>query len=173
MANSSAVRDFVADRKIDLGVVASRPDHTPYPGVREMPLAPDEVVCAVPRAHRWARLGRITLKEFLRTPMVLRDPASNARWTVDAVLRRRGLQAAPPLLEAGTPHAAQVAALAHRAPVLLSRHVLDLHAFAPVVVEGLAFPREYVLVLPGTGEPTREVAALIERLRAHVAEWAA
>ena len=50
-ANSSVVRDMVADGRADLGVAASRPHHTPYPGVRERPLMIDEVVLAVPDTH--------------------------------------------------------------------------------------------------------------------------
>ncbi|HZE06951.1 MAG TPA: LysR family transcriptional regulator [Solirubrobacteraceae bacterium] len=94
-ANSTTVRDLVADGRADIGVAASRPGHTPYPGVRELTLAADEVICAVPPGHRWTRRRRISIEEFLAEPMVRRDPSSNARWTVDSVLRERGLAAAP------------------------------------------------------------------------------
>ncbi|HEX6458041.1 MAG TPA: LysR family transcriptional regulator [Thermoleophilaceae bacterium] len=164
-ANSTVVRDLVADGRADLGVAASRPHHTPYPGVRELPLLEDEVVCAVPLAHPWARRQQVSLPEFLRTPMVLRDPSSNARWTVDAVLRERGLGAPPALCEVGTPQAAKSEARARKAPVLLSRYVLRTRDFAVVEVEDLAFPRSFVLVLPAYGEPTQAVNDLIERLR--------
>ena len=96
IANSSVVRDLVADGRADLGVAASRPNRTPYPGVREAALAEDAVVCAVPMTHPWARRQSIDLEEFLRTPMVTRDPSSNARWTVAAILREHELTAACP-----------------------------------------------------------------------------
>jgi DNA-binding transcriptional LysR family regulator len=132
--------------------------------VREVPLLEDEVICAVPLAHPWARRQRVGLSEFLLTPMVLRDPSSNARWTVEATLRERRLNAAPPLCEVGTPQAAKREARARKAPVLLSRYVLRTRDFVPVDVEGLSFPRSYVLVLPAYGEPTRPVSELIDRL---------
>jgi LysR substrate binding domain-containing protein len=47
-------------------------------------------VCAVPRGHPWAQRRRITQTEFLRTPMVVRDPGANARWTVESALNRLG-----------------------------------------------------------------------------------
>ena len=169
-ANSTVVRDLVADGRADLGVAASRPHHTPYPGVRELPLLEDEVVCAVPLAHPWARRQRVSLPEFLRTPMVLRDPSSNARWTVDAVLRERGLATPPALCEVGTPQAAKREARARKAPLLLSRYVLRTRDFAIVEVEDLSFPRGYVLLLPAYGEPTHAVSDLIERLRARADE---
>ena len=165
VANSSAVRGMVADGRADLGVVATRGGATPNPGVRQVHLADDAVVCAVPRGHPWAQRGRVTANEFLRTPMVVRDPESNARWTVDSKLRERGLRAAEPVVQAATPAAARREAIAHNAPVLLSRHVLD-EFFAEVAVDGLEFPRHFELVLPAVGEPGEDVRDLMRRLAA-------
>lgn len=164
-ANSSTVRDLVADGRADVGVAASRPHHTPYPGVRELPVSEDEVVCAVPREHPWRMRDRITLNEFLRTPMVMRDIGSNSRWTVDAVLADRKLEMAPPLVEAASPRAARREAHTHRAPILVSRLVLTGHDFHELAVEGLRFPRQFVLVLPAYGEPAGDVARLAELLQ--------
>jgi DNA-binding transcriptional LysR family regulator len=170
-ANSSVVRDLVADGRADLGVVASRPQHTPYPGVSEQILLDDEIVCAVPLAHPWARRKSITVNEFLRTPMVVRDPSSNARWTVESVLRERGLKAAAPLVEVGTPMAAMREARARKAPLLLSRYVVRSPDFAHMEIEGLRFPRYYVIVLPAQeGEPPHAVSQLIQRLRERAEE---
>ena len=170
-ANSSVVRDLVADGRADLGVVASRPQHTPYPGVSEQILLDDEIVCAVPLAHPWARRKSITANEFLRTPMVVRDPSSNARWTVESVLRERGLKAAAPLVEVGTPMAAMREARARKAPLLLSRYVVRSPDFAHMEIEGLRFPRHYVIVLPAQeGEPPHAVSQLIQRLRERAEE---
>jgi hypothetical protein len=55
--------------------------------------------------------------------------------------------------------------------VLLSRHVLAQSDFAVVAVEGLAFPRSYVLITPAYGEPAGEVRQLIERIREHIHIW--
>lgn len=170
-ANSSVVRDLVADGRADIGVAASRPHHTPYPGVRELPVAGDEVVCAVPREHPWRMRQSISLGEFLRTPMVMRDAGSNSRWTVDAVLAERGLEMVPPLVEAASPQAARHGAHAHRAPILVSRLVLAGHDFHELAVEGLHFPRQFVLALPAYGEPAGDVARLAELLQKAAAKW--
>ena len=171
IANSSVVRDLVADGRADLGVAASRPNRTPYPGVRETVLAEDAVVCAVPAEHPWSSRESIGLDEFLSTPMVTRDPSSNARWTVAAVLRALDLEAAAPLVEAGTPQAAIREARARVAPLLLSRQVLVGHGFHELEIEGLSFPREFVFVLPAYGEPTGDVLVLMEKLRHQAAIW--
>jgi DNA-binding transcriptional LysR family regulator len=170
-ANSQVVRALVADGRADVGVAASRPGHTPNPGVREHELVEDAIVCAVPPSHPWATRGSVRRERFLATPMVVRDPSSNARWTVDAVLGASDLRAADPLLEAATPRAAIAEARRLRAPVLLSRHVLAQTDFTVVAVEGLAFPRAYVLVTPAYGEPTGEVRELVERIRDHIRIW--
>ncbi|HEX8977614.1 MAG TPA: LysR family transcriptional regulator [Solirubrobacteraceae bacterium] len=163
-ANSSVVRDMVADGRVDLGVAASRPNHTPYPGVRERPLLTDEIVLAVADTHPWAARDEVSLREFLRTRLVVRDAGSNSRWTVEAVLRERGLVLAAPLVEAGTPQAAIREARARRAPVLLGRGVLRGHGFHELPVTDLSFPREFVMVLPAIGEPPKNVDALMELL---------
>jgi DNA-binding transcriptional LysR family regulator len=170
-ANSQVVRAMVADGRADVGVAASRPNHTPNPGVRETELIDDAIVCAVPPGHPWAARGRVTRKRFLATSMVVRDPSSNARWTVDAVLATDDLQAAAPLVEAATPRAALAEARSRRAPVLLSRHIIAQSDFIAVEVEGLAFPRSYVLVTPAYGELTGEVRELVERIREHIRIW--
>ena len=170
-ANSQVVRALVADGRADVGVAASRPHHTPEPGVREQELIEDAIVCAVPPDHAWAKRAAITRQRFLSTPMVLRDPSSNARWTVDAVLGANDLRAAEPLLEAATPRAALAEARRLNAPVLLSRHVLAQTDFAIVSVQDLAFPRSYVLVTPAYGEATGEVRELVARIRDHIRIW--
>lgn len=169
-ANSQVVRDVIADGRADLGVVASRPHHTPYPGARETLLVDDEVICAVPPGHPWLhRTGAIPIAEFLRTPMVVRDPSSNARWTVDSALRDAGYDPPAILTEAATPSAARHEARDRCAPLLLSRYVLVGHGFTEVRVKGLSFPRAYMFVLPAVGEPSDSVVALMERLERQVA----
>lgn len=170
-ANSQVVRSLVADGRADVGVAASRPGHTPNPGVREAELAADGIVCAVPPAHPWAKRATVTRQRFLSTPMVVRDPSSNARWTVEAGLTAAGLKAADPLVEAPTPQAALSVARERNAPVLLSRHIIGQTDFTPVAIEDLSFPRSFVLVTPAFGEPTGPARELLDALREYVRVW--
>lgn len=55
--------------------------------------------------------------------------------------------------------------------MLLSRHIIAQSDFAVVEVDGLAFPRSYVLVTPAYGEATGEVLELIDRIRGHIRIW--
>jgi DNA-binding transcriptional LysR family regulator len=170
-ANSQVVRSLVGDGRADLGIAASRPGHTPNPGIREQELVADEIVCAVPPGHGWAKRASVTRERFLATPMVVRDPSSNARWTVESVLTALGVQPATPLLEAPTPRAALSEARGRVAPVLLSRHIIAQTDFTVVPVDGVRFPRSYELVTPAFGEPTGEVRELIDAVREHVRVW--
>ena len=168
-ANSQVVRDLVANGSADLGLVASRPHHTPYPGVRELLLCEDEIVCAVPPAHAWAnRKSPIALEKFLSTPLVVRDPSSNARWTVESVLRDDGFDLPPLLIEAATPEAARQEAIDRCAPVLLSKRELGRCDLVEVAIKDLNFPRAYMFVLPAIGEADPATEALIERLRSRI-----
>ena len=170
-ANSQVVRALVADGRANVGVAASRPGHTPNPGVRESKLVDDAIVCAVPPGHPWASRGRVSRERFLATPMVVRDPSSNARWTVDGVLTKHDFSIAEPLVEAATPRAAITEARARKVPVLLSRHIIAQTDFVPVEIDGLEFPRSYVLVIPAYGESTEEVRAVEERIREYIRIW--
>jgi DNA-binding transcriptional LysR family regulator len=170
-ANSQVVRAMVAEGRADVGVAAARPAATPNPGVRETELVEDAIVCAIPPGHPWADRATVSRDEFLATPMVVRDPSSNARWTVDAVLAANRLAAAGPLVEAATPRAALSEARRRGAPVLLSRHVIAQSDFAAVGVQGLAFPRSFVLVTGSYRGLTAEVHELVQRLRDHARIW--
>jgi DNA-binding transcriptional LysR family regulator len=170
-ANSQVVRAMVADGRADVGVAASRPESTPNPGVREAELIDDAIVCAVPPGHPWCGRRSVTSAEFAATPMVVRDPSSNARWTVDAVLGANCVAAAEPLVEAATPRAALSEAQRRGAPVLLSRHVLARSDFVVLEVDGLAFPRTYVLVTAAYRGATADVRELIQRIRDYARIW--
>src|SRR5687768_15095985 len=98
--------------------------------------------------------------------MIVRDPASDARWTVEAELRRCGLTAAPPSAEVATPEAADREAMERSVPVLLSRPVLHGPHLGTPPIDGLVIPRSFVLVLPAAG-PSNDVKALMGRM--HVA----
>lgn len=171
IANSMVVRDLVAEGRADLGVAASRPHHSPYPGARELSLGEDAIVCAVPPGHPWESRRQVDVEVFQRTPMVMRDPGSNSRWTVESVLRDHELSMPPALIEAATPQAAIREARARCAPVLLSCQVLVGQGFHQVEVEGLEFPRQFVLLLPAVGEPEESVCELMEDLRHQATIW--
>jgi LysR substrate binding domain len=105
--------------------------------------------------------------ELCHTAMLVRDPGSNARWTVEAELRRRDLPAPPMLAQSSTPETAMREAIDRDAPVLLSRHILEPDSrFVIVPVRGLHFARTFDLVSAAGAEPSAPVRLLADGLRA-------
>jgi DNA-binding transcriptional LysR family regulator len=167
VANSTVVHDLVIEGRADFGIAASRPAGASSPLVRQLDLCEDEVVIAVSPSHPWAARETIPLSEFLRTPMVMRDPSANTRQVVDAVLRERGVSLAAPVAEVGSTSAAITAALSGRAPALLSQLAVatgDRHMVARRVDE-LRFMRRFVVIWSAQDALGPEARALIEYLR--------
>jgi len=167
IANSLVVRDVVRDGRADLGIAAGEPGLGPDPALSETHLMDDEVIVGVPAGHPWMALETVELEDFVRAPMVARDPGANTRRVVEAVLAERGLALAPPLAEVGSTSAAKAAALSEGAPVLLSRLALgqqDRELFVRTVRD-VRFARRFVLLQAAERTLSPSARALHEHLR--------
>lgn len=166
--NSQSVRRMVADGRADLGIAGNRLPGDPEDRLEELELVEDEVVLAVPEGHPWFRHKAVPRAEFLRTPLIVRDPGAHTRRLVDAVLASFREHLAAPLLEVGSTAAAKREALELTAPILLSALALDeqhdrLHRRP---VEGLRFPRRFVIVCRAQADlrpREREFVAFLRR----------
>jgi DNA-binding transcriptional LysR family regulator len=166
IANSASGRALVGEGRADLGVVAEDPS-TDGPALVETPFCEDEVVVGVPQAHPWAATDEVDLDDFVRTPMIMRDPDANSRIVVDAALKALGLSLAPPLAEIGSTTAAKATAVSERTPVLLSHRALEASSDRLVVrrVAGLRFQRRFVLLHAGEKNLPSRALALYRFLR--------
>jgi DNA-binding transcriptional LysR family regulator len=167
-ANSSLVRSLVRDGHADIGLCALAPGETAdEPLVADL-FCEDEVVLAVPTSHPWARRRSVSLREFLSTPMVMRDPAASSRSTVEATLAARDLTPARPLAEVGSTAAAKSAARERGAPVLTSSLSLTAGDLLQVVkVRGLEFKRQFALLIADREDLHRSARLLAEFLISH------
>ena len=165
--NSKAVRRMVADGRADAGIAANRLPGDPDDRLEELEVIDDEIVLAVPETHPWARCETVPRAEFLRTPLILRDPGAQSRRLVDAVLASRREQLAPPLLEIGSTAAAKREAIERRAPVLLSRLALDelVDRLRRRPVQGLRFPRRFLVVCRSVADLRPSEREFIDFLR--------
>jgi DNA-binding transcriptional LysR family regulator len=166
VANSSAVRQMVAEGRAEIGMTAADPVRGADDGLEEIDLFDDEVIVAVPQDHAWYQREVIPQRALLTTPLVMRDPAAHDRRCVEAALAARGLSMAPPLVEVGSTTVAKREAIERSAPVLLSSLALDerrdrLYARP---VEGLSFPRRYVIVCRSVASLPRAGRELISFL---------
>ena len=168
IANSSAVREMVAEGRATTGITATGPGET-HTGadLDELDLLDDEVVVAVPQDHAWFRRKRIPQKLFLKTPMIMRDNDAHVRRCVEAVLADAGLTLAEPLVEAASTSVAKREALERSAPVLLSALSLseDRDRLYQRPVEGLRFPRRFSVICRSLSSLPRQDRDFIDFIR--------
>ena len=173
MTNSGTVRAMVAEGRADLGVCAGRLPEDPDDHLEELELVDDEVVLAVPQAHRWYRREVIPREDFLATPLIVRDPGAHTRRLVDAVLASYREQLAAPLREVGSTAAGKREALELGAPILLSRLALDEERdrLYRRPLEAFRFPRRFLIVTRSLADlppAAREFVEFLRRRRLNV-----
>jgi DNA-binding transcriptional LysR family regulator len=173
IANSSSVRRMVGEGRATIGIAAAGPDGAQDGAdqLEELELLDDEVVLAVPQDHAWYRRKRVPRELFLATPMVMRDEDAHVRRQVEAELAEHGLSLPEPLIEAASTAVAKREALQRSAPVLLSALSLDeaRDRLYRRPVEGLRFPRRFVVVcrsLASLARQDRDFVDFIRRRRA-------
>lgn len=77
VVDSAAVLDQLQRGRVALGLVGRKTD-SPHLDFR--PFAKDELVLIVAAKHCWFRRKRVSLRELLVEPLVLRGPGSGSRW---------------------------------------------------------------------------------------------
>lgn len=153
--NTDAVIAAVLADEVQLGFVEGP---TPPATVAALSFAQDELVLVVPPEHPWAGRSDVTPGELAATRLVLREPGSGTRQTLDAALP--GL--APPIVELGTTAAVKAAALAGCRATVLSRlavrNELDDGCLVAVPVRDLDLTRS-LQVIRRPDRPVRGAAA--------------
>jgi len=165
--NSVACRRMVVEGRADLALVAARLPGDPDDHLEELELRDDEIVLAVPQAHRWFAREEVPLSEFLSTPLIVRDPSAHSRRLVDAVLASRREHLATPLLEVGSTAAAKREALELEAPILISALALDEERdrLYRRPIEKLRFPRRFLIVCRSQADLSPAARELVQFLR--------
>lgn len=168
--NSRQVCDRLLAGECDLGFVESPsvPDGLPH-----VTVAHDRLVVVVHPGHAWARRRKpLTVAELAATALVVREPGSGTRSTLDAALAE--YPRAEPLLELGSAAAIRTSVLGGVGPAVLSTLAvgdqLDRGELRAVPVAGLDLRRTLRAVWrpPRTlGGPAGElVAAVVHGRRA-------
>lgn len=114
--NSELVFDEVAEGACDVGFVESP---TVPVGLHSMTVAADRLVVVVPDGHPWTRRRRpLTVAELAATPLIVREPGSGTRTTLDVALQE--YERAAPLLELGSAAAVRTSVLGGMGPAVMS-----------------------------------------------------
>ena len=86
-AIASRVMEFVLSEEVDLGVVGGEPIHADLEIIHR---AQDRLNVIYPAHHPLARIKRVGVEELAAFPLILMDPATSVRATVDAALVAAG-----------------------------------------------------------------------------------
>ncbi|MBB3726339.1 LysR family transcriptional regulator [Nonomuraea dietziae] len=129
--NSTDVAARVLGEKVELGFVEGP---TVPDGLASRVVATDRLVVVVAPAHPWARRRTVLrVAELAATPLVVREPGSGTRETLD--LAFAGQHVACPRLELGSNSAVKGAAQAGSAPAVLSGHAVEAELATGRLVE--------------------------------------
>jgi DNA-binding transcriptional LysR family regulator len=85
--NSASVEECVRRHHCDVGVLGRR---ARSPALRQIPIAQDEIVLALPRTHRLAALSEVDVDALAGETFVVREPGSGTSEAVLAALAAQG-----------------------------------------------------------------------------------
>lgn len=141
--NSQTVLERLRSRHVELGFIESG---AATPDMHQQVVDTDELVVVVAPRHSWVGRGSVGVEELARTPMVLREPGSGTRESLESALETLGQPAPLSALELGSTAAVRAAVIAGHLPTVVSERAVrsDVQAGSLVVVrvDGLIVHRE-------------------------------
>lgn len=165
--NSAQVFELLARDSCDVGFVESP---TVPRGLHSITVARDRLVVVVSAAHPWVRRRRpLTVAELAATPLIVREPGSGTRTTLDLALQE--YERAAPLLELGSAAAIRSSVLGGVGPAVMSTLAvadqLQSGELRVVEVDGLDLPRSLRAVWRPQqrqrDDPARDLVRMIRR----------
>jgi len=144
VANSTDVGRLVGDGVVGFIESPDLPGTLPD-GASSRTVATDRLVVVVAADHEWARRTRpVSFAEFIATPLVVREPGSGTRVSLERAVAGRG-QLAAPALELASNAAVRVAVASGAGPAVLSelavRSSVAAGVLRAVMVDGLQIER--------------------------------
>ncbi|WP_328393474.1 LysR family transcriptional regulator [Nocardia sp. NBC_00416] len=166
--NSMQVCDDVTAGSCDVGFVESP---TVPRALHSVAVARDRLVVVVDPHHRWTRRRRpLSIAELAQTPLVVREPGSGTRTTLDLALQE--YERAAPLLELGSGAAIRTSVLGRVGPAVLSTLAVSAQVesgdLKVVEVEGLHLDRALRAVWRPPRQlegPAGDLVRLVRRVR--------
>lgn len=145
--NSEAVIDAVRSGSAHLGFIETPAVPT---DLASATVHVDELAVVAAPGHPWAERGSVTADDLAATALLVREPGSGTRATVDAWLAADGRTPAEPAAVLESSAVIRAAARAGIAPAVLSlrtiRADLDAGLLVRVAVDGPAFSRPFTAV---------------------------
>lgn len=168
VTNSRAVVARVDSGAVDIGFIES--PVVPSTLSHQI-IATDELIAVVSPRHRWANADSVSIQEFLATPLVLREPGSGTRESLELRLGELGHSMPRVALDLGSISAVRIAVVNGSSPTVISRLAVadDLAngRLVEVDVPEIRVERRLHAVWPHRSELARLAAALLDSLPAH------
>ena len=149
VSDSGSVMTDVQKGKASLGLVGQKVENT---GLESRPIGSDSLVLIVPSGHPWATRRSISLDVLAGEPLIIREPGSGSRSTLENSLERVGtsLVGLSVSLELGSNAGIKDAVKRGLGVAFLSRccvqRELDAKELRVVPVRGLDLTRQFYLV---------------------------
>jgi DNA-binding transcriptional LysR family regulator len=166
--NTTEIVEAVAHQGLEFGIIEAPCE---IPGLEVQAVMDDELLLITPTDHPFASRDEVTLEEFMREPMVLREKGSGTRMIMDEELRRHGVSEAElrVVSEFGSTGAVKSAVEAGLGLSLLSiwtiKHELALGLLKPVKIAGVNFKRQFYAVWLQSSLLSMPATALLQDLR--------
>jgi DNA-binding transcriptional LysR family regulator len=124
ISDTRGITDAVLEGRAELGVVGARPEQR---AIQAVQLWPDELVVVVPPRHAWAGRSAATLEELRAEPLIVREPGSGSRQTLERALEEAGttLAAMRVVAEMGSTSAIKQAVKAGVGVSIMSRRAVE------------------------------------------------
>lgn len=165
VVNSTEVAALVEAAHVDIGFVESP---TVRRGLRRRRIGTDALVVAVAPGHEWAGQRSISAGTLAATPLLVREPGSGTRETIEHALASAGLDLLPGM-ELASNTALKSAAVAGMGPVVVSALAVadELAAgrLVRVVVRGLDLSRPLQAIWRAGTELSPSATALLAAAR--------
>lgn len=124
VADSDKVLEQIQKSQIPLGFVGRKSEES---SLEFHPFGTDEMVVAVPRNHPWYEMQRVSLPQFQKEPLIVREVGSGTRWCLEQALSQVGssLERMNITLELGSNEAIKEAISQGLGVSVLSHHAIQ------------------------------------------------
>ncbi len=162
VTNSVNVGELVRDGEVDVGFIESPSAPSELSTKR---VATDRLLVVVAPSHPFARRRTVSTAELAREGLVVREPGSGTRETLERALDRAGVGGLTPLVELGSAAAVRGAVIAGTGPAVMSELAVagDLAEgrLVAVTVTDIDLRRTFRAVWPGGRKLTGPAAELL------------
>lgn len=143
------IQDTIEGR-VELGIVGAKAREAQLVQEKVMD---DEMYLIVPKGHKWAATGHVTLEELIKEPFIMREPGSGTRKSIEQVLDQSGhwFGHLNVVAEMGSTEAVRQAIKAGVGVSILSECAvgdeLAARSLKKVGIKGMSFQRAFYLIV--------------------------